>query len=170
MVPAAMAAGGAGAMFISQVLAFAILLIVAFKLIIPALGKIVGARTRSIEDTFGKLERETAEAKRQVEDLKRRMAGLEQESRERLEKALAEAAATRDRALSDAQAQAKAAAARARQEAAIERDKAVLELRQAATELTLQAAAHLTRSVMDDGMQGHLVDTYLTQLETVKRT
>lgn len=170
MHPAMMAAGGPGAMFVSQLLAFAVLVIVAVKLIVPALGKIVGARSQSIGDDFARLERETAGAKQQVEDLKRRVAGLEQESRERLEKALAEAAKTRDQALADAGAQARAAAERARREVSIERDKAVLELRQATTELTLQAAAHLTSSIMDDGLQGRLVDKYLSQLEAVKRT
>ena len=56
MHPAMMAAGGPLGMFISQVLAFAILVLVAVKLIVPALGKIVGARAQSIGDEFARLE------------------------------------------------------------------------------------------------------------------
>jgi F-type H+-transporting ATPase subunit b len=165
-----LAAGGAGAMLVSQILAFAVLALVAATLVVPALKKIVGGRSESIARTFDTLERETAETKRQLEESNRRMAGLEQEARGRLERTLAEARRTRDQALADAAAQVQAALDKARREVRTERDKAVLELRQTATELTLEAADHLIQKVMDERRQEQLVDGTLSRLESARRT
>ena len=45
-----------------------------------------------------------------------------------------------------------------------------LELRQEATNLTLQAADHLVQSVMTDALQEKLVTKYLNELDGVKKT
>ena len=52
----------------------------------------------------------------------------------------------------------------------IERDKAVLELREEATSLTLRAAEHLVQSTMNDPIHEKIVDKYLAQLDTVKKS
>jgi F-type H+-transporting ATPase subunit b len=163
-----MAAGGPLAMLISQILAFAVLAVVIGKLVLPALGKVLGGRTKGIEDTFRKIEEETAEAVRLLSEYRQKLAGVEAESRLRLEKTLADAAKTRDQVLADAGAQVQAALEKAKREVQTERDKAVLELREAATELTLQAADHLVRSLMTDDVHGRLVDSYLARIDSVK--
>ncbi len=166
MVPEAMAAGGAMSMLISQILAFVGLVLVLLKFVKPALGKALGERSRSIEETFRKIETETAETARALAEFKEKLSRLRQESDRRLEQALADAHKTRAQALADAELQVRAAMEKARREIGIERDKAVLELRHAATDLTLRAADHLVQSVMNDPHQGRLVDRYLDRLES----
>ncbi len=58
---------------------------------------------------------------------------------------------------------------RARREAAIERDKAILELREEAARLTLAAADHLVRAAMNDALHEGLVERYLGRLDGVKK-
>jgi F-type H+-transporting ATPase subunit b len=160
-----MAAGGATSMLISQLLAFILLALVLVKFVKPPLGKLLDQRSRAIGETFEKIDRETKEAAQELAEYREKLARLEQETRGRMEKALAEAQRTRAQLLADAQAQVEAAAEKARREVQIERDKAVLELRQAATALTLAAADHLVGAVMNDQHHARLVDSYLGRLE-----
>jgi F-type H+-transporting ATPase subunit b len=163
-----MAAGGPLAMLISQILAFAVLAVVIGKLVLPALRKILGGRTQGIEETFRKIEQDTAETARLLGEFRQKLADVEAEARRRLERSLADAQKTRDQVLADSAAQVQAAAEKARREVQIERDKAVLELREAATDLTLQAADHVVRAAMNDAVQGRLVESYLARLDSVK--
>jgi F-type H+-transporting ATPase subunit b len=153
-----------------QILGFAVLVLILVKLAFPALGKILGARTRGIEETFQKIDADTQEAAKRIAELKDKLAHLQEESQRRLQAALKEAQATRDQLLADANAQVQAAAEKSRREIQIERDKAVLELRQEATTLTLQAADQVVQSVMNDALQDKLVAKYLSELDGVKKT
>lgn len=153
-----------------QILGFAALILILVKLAFPALGKILGARTKGIEETFQEIDRDTQETAKRMAEIKERLATLDQESKRRLQAALADAQATRNQVLADAGAQVQAAAEKSMREISIERDKAVLELRQEATNLTLQAADHLVQSVMTDALQEKLESKYLSELDGVKKT
>ena len=90
--------------------------------------------------------------------------------KKRLQAILDDAAKTRTQLLADAHAQVEGALDKAKREIAIERDKAVLELRHEATDLTLRAADQLVQSTMNDALQEKLVAKYLTELDGVKKT
>ena len=170
MDPVMLAAGGAGKMFILQVLGFAVVAFVLVKLAFPALGKILGARTKGIEETFQKIDQDTQDTARRIEEIKGRLAQAGEESKKRLQAILDDAAKTRTQLLADAHAQVEGAMDKAKREIAIERDKAVLELRHEATDLTLRAADQLVQSVMNDALQEKLVAKYLNELDGVKKT
>ena len=171
MDPVMLAAGhGAFQTFIVQVLGFAALVLILVKLAFPALGKILGARTKGIEETFQEIDRDTQETAKRMAEIKEKLSQLEQESKRRLQAALDDAHATRTQLLADASSQIQAAAEKSVREIGIERDKAVLELRQEATNLTLQAADHLVQSTMNDALQEKLVTKYLAELDGVKKT
>lgn len=170
MDPVMLAAGGPGKMFILQVLGFAVVVFVLVKLVFPQLGKILGGRTKGIEETFHKIDQDTQDAVKRLEEIKGKLAQAGAESQKRLQAILDDAQKTRSQLLADANAQVQAAADKAKREIAIERDKAVLELRHAATDLTLRAADHLVQSTMNDALQEKLVTKYLSELDGVKKT
>jgi len=163
-----MAAGSPGQTFIVQCLGFAVLVFVIVKLVLPQLGKILGARTQGIEETFHRLERETQETSKQLAEIKDKLARMTEESKRRLDEALADVQKTKAQLATESAAQVQAAFSKAKAEIDIEREKAVLELKQEATSLTLRAAEHLVQSIMNESIHEKLVATYLTQLESVK--
>lgn len=169
MSPTMMAALTPGSMFFVQVLGFVILVGVLLKLAVPVLGKVLGARTKEIEDTFTKIERDTQETAKKLAEMKDKVAHLTEESKRRLDAALADAAATKARMMEESARQVQAAFAKATSEIEIEREKAVLELRHEATQLTLRAAEHLIQATMNDQVHEQLMAKYVTQLGMVKR-
>ena len=162
--------GGAFQTFVVQCLGFIALVIILVKLAFPALGKILGSRTKGIEETFQKIDSDTQETAKRIAEIKEKLGRLDQESKRRLQAALDDANATRAQLMADTSAQVQAAAEKSKREIQIERDKAVLELRQEATNLTLQAADHLVQSTMNDALQEKLVTKYLGELDGVKKT
>ena len=168
--PVMLAAMGPGKAFVLQVLGFAVVVFVLVKLVFPQLGKILGGRTKGIEETFHKIDQDTQETVKRIEEIKGKLAQAGEESKKRLQAILDDAAQTRTQLLADAHAQVEAAADKARREISIERDKAVLELRHEATDLTLRAADHLVQTTMNDALQEKLVTKYLNELDGVKKT
>jgi F-type H+-transporting ATPase subunit b len=163
--PMMLAAMGPGKAFILQALGFAVVVFVLAKLAFPALGKMLGARTKGIEETFHKIDTDTQETVKRLEEIKGKLAQAGTESQKRLQAILDDAQKTRTQLLADANAQVQAAADKAKREIGIERDKAVLELRHEATDLTLRAADHLVQATMNDGLQDNL-----SELDGVKKT
>ena len=163
------AAASPGQTFVVQCLGFAVLVFVIVKLVLPQLGKILGARTHEVEETFRRLDRETQEATKQLAEMKDKLARLTEESKRRLDEALADAERTKAQLAAETAAQVQAAFAKATSEIEIEREKAVLELREEATSLTLRAAEHLVQSAMNESIHEKLVQKYLAQLETLKK-
>ena len=170
MDPMMLAAGGPGKMFILQVLGFAVVVFVLVKLVFPQLGKILGGRTKGIEETFHQIDQDTQATAKRIEEIKGKLAQADEESKKRLQAILDDAARTRTQLLADAHAQVEGAMDKAKREIAIERDKAVLELRHEATDLTLRAADQLVQSVMNDALQEKMVGKYLNELDGVKKT
>lgn len=169
MSPILMAALTPGTMFMVQVMGFVILVVVLGKLAIPVLGKVLDARSKEIEGTFQKIEQDTAETSKKLAEMKDKVAHLTEESKRRLDAALADAAATRDQMMAESAKQVQAAFAKATSEIEIEREKAILEMRQEAAELTLRAADHLIQSTMNDQINEQLTAKYIVQLGAVKR-
>ena len=168
--PVMMAAAGPMQTFIVQVLGFTVLAFVLVRLVFPALGKILAGRTTGIEETFKKIDQDTQDASRRMAEIKAKLAQMAQESERRLQAALDDAQKTRTQLLAEATAQVTAALEKTRREIEIEREKAILELREEATSLTLKAADQLIQASMTEPIHGKLVDQYLTRLDTVNKT
>jgi F0F1-type ATP synthase membrane subunit b/b' len=168
--PVMLANAGPMQTFVVQLLGFIALVLILVKLAFPALGKMLGARTKGIEETFQEIDRDTQDTAKRMAEIKERLTHLDQESKRRLQAAMDDAQKTRTQLLADASAQVQAAAEKSMREIGIERDKAVLELRQEATNLTLQAADHVVQSAMNDALQEKLVAKYLSELDGVRKT
>lgn len=152
-----------------QIFGFLILLGILVKLVVPALKGVLGGRTKAVEDTFAKLEKDRADAARELADIKAKLAAIDEESKRRHAAAMADAEKTKAQTLADAATAAKAAVDKARREIEIEREKAVLELRQEAQRLTMEAADHLVKTSMNDSVHQKLVEGYLGRIEGAAR-
>lgn len=149
---------------ISQLLGFAILAVVLWKLVVPVLAKMAGDRTRRIEESFAKLEGDLAEAARDLDDYRTRLANIQKEIDRRIHDVQEEGASTRATLVAEAKAAAEAERSRAKREVALERDKAILELRATVTEATLREVDRLIDAQADEALHGRLVDKYLSNV------
>lgn len=171
MSPLLLAAGmGALQALVLQVLAFAILLGILIKWVVPVLGKILGRRSQEVADTFTEIEEGTARAAKGLQEIKQKVSETAQEAQRRQKAALEDAQRTRAQALADAAAQSQGLLEKARHEIEIEHEKAILELRQETENLTLKAADHLIRATLNEPIHEKLVDNYLGRIEEVKRS
>jgi F-type H+-transporting ATPase subunit b len=166
MNPMLLAAGGSWvAPFISQVLAFGLLLFLFFKFALPMMRKGLGARTQSIEEQFAKLDREAREASTKIADLKNRLATIADEQAKRLQSAVDEGNRIRSQSMAEAAAMAQQETDKARRTIQIERDKAVLELRAEVARLTLEVTERAVDAIATEPVHGKIVDRYLERLE-----
>ncbi len=165
------AAGGSGTlrMFVAQVLAFILLAAAMWIFVRPALRRILEERSRSIEESFLRLEKETADSARRAAEIEKRLARIDDEERAFLETRRREARARQEALLVESRAQVRSAMERARLEIRIETDKAILEIRRKASELTLKAAEMLVEAAADDAVHQRLVRDTLDRLESVKK-
>lgn len=163
-----LAAGGWLTPFISQLLAFILAALILWKFVVPVFKKVLGDRSQEIKGSFEKAEEETAAARRELEEIRKKLDDIENESKRRMDKAIEEAEKAREQSLGEARKRADAALEKARREIQIERDKAVLELREATTDLTLEAARHLLEKTVNEKVHGKLVDRYIEDLEKVR--
>jgi F-type H+-transporting ATPase subunit b len=163
------AAAGPFQMLFVQLLAFVILAWILWKFVKPALGKILDDRSRSIEETFRKIEQETAEAARRTAELKESLARIEEEARKRMDASEAEARRARDQVFAESREGVQAAMDKARREIQIEHEKAIMELREQAARLTLGATERLVESAMNDALHERLVENTLARLDAMKK-
>ncbi len=171
MSAALLAAGGSmfGAAFVSQLLAFAGIAFLVWKFGVPLIGKMLGARTKEIEDRFGTLEREAKAAADRVADLKLKLSEIGSESARRLQAAVDEGHRIRSQSLAEAAGLAAQEAEKARRTVQIERDKAVLELRAEVARLTLEVAERAVDVLATDPVHGRIVEKNLEGLERASR-
>lgn len=156
-------------MFVSQLIAFAILATAVWFLVIPVLRRMLANRTKGIQDRFDQLARDTQEASERLASIKAKLADIASESKRRIDKALAEGVRAREQAVAEANAQAAAELAKAKRTIGIERDKAVLELREEVARLTLDMTERTIDSMMNEKLHGRIVDGYLDVVEKAAR-
>ncbi len=133
------------------IVVFGILLVLLWKLGLPALLKSVEERERRIQQ--------------QLEEHKRTMAGARAEAQEIVAKAKSVAEKEREALLAKAREQYEQLLARARKEIEGEKEKAILELRREAVDLSIAAASKLVEANLDSEANRRLVLEYLASLE-----
>src|SRR5438309_4175596 len=148
-----------------SIVVFGILLVLLWKLGLPALLKSVEERERRIQQQLEEAERARAEAVRLLEEHKRTMAGARAEAQEIVAKAKSVAEKEREALLAKAREQYEQLLARARKEIEGEEEKAVLGLRREAVDLSIAAAARLIEANLDSDANRRLVTEYLASLE-----
>ena len=147
------------------IVVFGILLVLLWKLGLPALLKSVEERERRIQQQLEEAERARAEAVRLLEEHKRTMAGARAEAQEIVARAKSVAEKERETLLAKAREQYEQLLARARKEIESEKEKAILELRREAVDLSIAAASKLIEANLDSEANRRLVHEYLASLE-----
>ncbi|HYL54527.1 MAG TPA: F0F1 ATP synthase subunit B [Gemmatimonadales bacterium] len=150
------------------ILVFGVLLVVLWRLGWPALLKSVEDRERRIQQQLDEAERARAEAARLLEEHKRAIAAARSEAQEMLTKARAVAEKERETLLAKAREEYEQLLDRARKEIGVEKEKAILELRREAVDLSIAAASKLVEAKLDTDTNRRLVMDYLATLEQRK--
>ena len=147
------------------ILVFGVLLVVLWRLGWPALLKSVEERERRIQQQLDEAERARAEAARLLEEHRRTIAAARNEAQEMVAKARAVAEKERETLLAKAREEYEQLLERARKEIGAEKEKAILELRREAVDLSIAAASKLIEAKLDTEANRRLVMEYLVTLE-----
>src|SRR6267378_3317880 len=147
------------------IVVFGILLALLWRLGWPHLLKAVEERERRIQQQLEEAERARAEAARLLEEHKRTIAGARAEAQEIVAKAKSLAEKERETLLAKARQEYEQLLGRARKEIDAEKEKAILELRREAVDLSIAAASKLIEGNLDTAANRRMVTEYLASLE-----
>lgn len=140
---------------------FLVLLAFLNRFVFRPLFGILDQRQGEIKATYDQLDADRASMERTRREYEERLAGIENEARERIQAAIKEAQILRDGIVADAQKQAETIVQRGRNESERERQKAFLEMRQEIVELAISAAGKLVGDSLDGPRQTKLVDEFI---------
>lgn len=145
-------------------IAFAIVYFVLSKLAFPRINSVLDDRTAAIQ---GRME-EADRAKREADALKTRydeqLSDARSESNRIIDEAKSTAESLRRDIVAKAEAEAQTIVSRAQNEVAIERERALQELRSEVGALSVQLAAKIVEKELDPAAHQHLVDQYIQEL------
>jgi F-type H+-transporting ATPase subunit b len=148
-------------MLVTQIVGFIILVALLKRLLYAPLFGVIDQRQADIKATYDQLDADRASMERTRREYEERLAGIENEARERIQAAIKEAQTLRDGIVADAQQQAEIIVQRGRNESERERQKAFLEMRQEIVELAVAAAGKLVGDSLDGPRQTKLVDDFI---------
>ncbi len=154
-----------GGLVIWTLVVFGLLLLVLRRSAWPVLLSAVRERERRLEQQIAEAERNRAEAAALLERHKQLLAAAHAEAQELLNRAKAVAEKERAALLAKAREEYEQLLTRARKDIGEEREKALLELRREAVELTIAATSRLLEAKLDSEANRRLVTEYLATLE-----
>jgi F-type H+-transporting ATPase subunit b len=152
-----------------QVVAFLVLFFVLNKFLFSKIGKYMEARSEEIKKKFEEMEASKHDFERLKDEYSARLVKIEQEAQLKMQEAVKEGVRMKNDIVTQAQAQAQKEIERARSEILVEKDKAIMEIREKVVDLTLQATEKLIQKTMDEGTHRTLVRKYLDEIEGVKK-
>jgi F-type H+-transporting ATPase subunit b len=152
-----------------QAFGFLVLFGILYRWVFPFVGKILGIRRKDFHDTFERLDREEKESADRLAEVNADLDRKEAQGERRIMKALEEGARAKETALKEARKNSKAILDRAVRDVDIERDKAILQLRNEITRLTLRASREVVSKLVTPEVHARLVKKYLAELEGVRR-
>ncbi|MGE0354220.1 MAG: F0F1 ATP synthase subunit B [Gemmatimonadales bacterium] len=154
-----------GGLMIWTLVVFGLLLFTLRRFAWPAILGAVEAREQSLERQLAEAAQNRAEAEKLLEEQRRLLSDARSQAQSLLTDAKAAAEKERGVALERTRQEQEDLLARARREITAEREKAVLELRREAVDLSLAAASRLIGQRLGTDADRQLVEQYLTSLE-----
>ena len=161
------AESGAMGQFITQLMGFAILVFVIWWFAWKHLVNIFKNRREQIAAKVEESEKGAAESKEEIEKFGDQLAHIDRDAEKRLDAARKEGRAGRDDLLAQARIASQRIQERAKREITLERDKALMILREDSIRLTLAAAEGLVDRTMDDSTHNAMVQKYIQDLDKV---
>jgi F-type H+-transporting ATPase subunit b len=144
---------------------FGLLMVLLWRFAWPSILKAVEERERRIQKQLEDAERANAEAQRLLEEHKKTIAAARGEAQDMIAKAKAVAEKERAALLAKAREEYESLLVRARKDIDAEKEKALVELRREAVELSIAAASKVIEANLDTDANRRLVADYLASLE-----
>jgi F-type H+-transporting ATPase subunit b len=144
---------------------FGLLMVLLWRFAWPSILKAVEERERRIQQQLADAERANAEAQRLLEEHKKTIAAARGEAQDMIAKAKAVAEKERAALLAKAREEYESLLVRARKDIDAEKEKALVELRREAVELSIAAASKVIEANLDTDANRRLVADYLASLE-----
>src|SRR5881275_151264 len=149
---------------------FGILLVLLWRLAFPAIVRSVEERERRIQKQLEDAERANAEAQRLLDEHKKQLTAARTEAQDILAKAKTVSQKEREALLAKAREEYEALLSRARKDIETEKEKAVLELRREAVELSIAAASRVIEANLDTEANRRLVTEFLEGLAKAEQS
>ncbi len=162
------AAGELTAQIVTIIIAFSITVYVLHAVAWKPILKLIDERRETIAKEFDSLEKKQAGLDSRIKDYEERLRQIDQEARERLNKAIDEGKRIGAEIVEDSRRQADDLRAKASSDIKLELDKTRIQLRDDMVRITISATEKLIQKQLDD--QGHrdLVVSFITELESRK--
>lgn len=128
------------------------------KYLFGPLTQVIDERERRVKEKMDEAERNSLEMQTMRDEYQRRIAAIENDARDRIQSATREALAAKDELLASARSEADKLLERSRQEIGLEKQKAMVELRDKVTDLAILAAEKLIEKSIDDKAHRALID------------
>lgn len=148
-----------------QAVAFAILFLLLRQFLFAPLLTMMQERQKKIDEGLDKGERAERQLARIDQERERVLGQAREEGREQVRQSVQEGQEARDRILRDAREEAQQIRDRAREAIEIERQEAMVELRNRVVELALMAANRAVLARLDEKKHRQIVDEFISQLE-----
>lgn len=148
-----------------QVVAFAILFLVLRRFLFRPLLGVMEQREKEIADALRDGERVKQELARLDQERERVLGGAREEGRQQVRMAVQEGEQARDRIVKEARDEAQQIRQHAREVVELEREEAMLKLRNQMVDLALLAARKAVLSPLDEAKHRQAVDAFITTLE-----
>jgi|GEM_PF-635011 len=150
-----------------QIVAFLIIFWILKKLLFTRIAEYMKSRTSEIKASFDKIEKDNKEVERLSKEYKQKLENIEKDAYAKIQIAIKEGIVAKSKILSEAQENAQKILEKARSEIEIEKEKAILELRNIVSELSLKIAEKLIAASVNKNVQDNLVESILSDLEKV---
>ena len=144
-----------------NIVGFVALYLIANKLVFTPIGKVLDDREGDISSTYDKLDADQKQMEALKAEYESRLEQIEAEAREKIQAAIKEAEAARDKIISDANVKAKELVVKAESEAEREREQAMITFRQQVVDLALGATQKVIGESLDAAKQKSLIDDFI---------
>ena len=145
-----------------NIIGFGVLYLLASKLVFAPIGRVLDDREGEISSTYDKLDADQKQMEALKAEYESRLEQIESEAREKIQAAIKEAEAARDKIITDANVRAKDLVTKAEGEAEREREQAMITLRQQIVELAMGATHKVVGESLDAAKQKSLIDDFIT--------
>ena len=144
---------------------FVLLFLLLRKIYFGPVSKFLDEREQGIRQSLDDAERARQEAQAEREQLRRELEQIEQTARDRIQQATREAAEARDGIVQSAREEAEAILARGTDQLRREKEKALVEIKDHAADIAVDACEAILRRTLTDDRHRILVDEFLRDLE-----
>ncbi len=152
---------------VTEAIGFLLLLWFLNRFVFKPIFGILDERQRLITESYDQMDADRARMEQTRREYEQRLAGIEEEAREKIQAAVKEAQSLRDNLVADARTQAETIVEQGRNEIERDRQRAFLEMRSQIVTLAVSAAGKVIDANLDGARQTKLVDDFIGSLDTV---